>query len=166
MIVGVNYSVRVTTITLAPVRLLAAIDDFINPKVGQPIFGCDTIFDHAAKANQSQYPWAQNVVLVGLPKRVKGRWSCIFLSFCHYVPIKTITVQKPNAKIKAQVAPSQTKPVNCSSLAKHFANVPVFAVIFSWFGNVRVLIYNRSKQHLTPLLFPLNVFPDLHLNFP
>ncbi|WP_419591467.1 hypothetical protein, partial [Thiolapillus sp.] len=39
-------------------RLLIALDDFINPKVGRQIFGCETIFDHAAKANQSRYPWA------------------------------------------------------------------------------------------------------------
>ena len=47
-------------------RLLVALDDFINPKTGRKIFGCSHIFDHAAKANQSKYPWAQNVVLVGL----------------------------------------------------------------------------------------------------
>ena len=47
-------------------RLLVALDDFINPKTGKNIFACSHIFDHAAKANQSKYPWAQNVVLVGL----------------------------------------------------------------------------------------------------
>jgi len=56
-------------------RLLIALDDFINPKVGRQIFGCETIFDHAAKANQSRYPWAQNIVSVGLLKRIKGRWG-------------------------------------------------------------------------------------------
>ena len=54
-------------------RLLLVLDDFINPKTGKNIFGCSNIFDHAAKANQSKYPWAQNVVLVGLLKRIKGR---------------------------------------------------------------------------------------------
>ena len=38
-------------------RLLVALDDYINPKIGKSIFGCETIFDHAAKANQSQYPY-------------------------------------------------------------------------------------------------------------
>ena len=38
-------------------RVLIALDDFINPKVGKNIFGCEAIFDHAAKANQSRYPW-------------------------------------------------------------------------------------------------------------
>ena len=64
-------------------RVLVALDDFINPKVGKNIFGCETIFDHAAKANQSQYPWAQNVVSVGLLKRIKGRWACLFLDFLY-----------------------------------------------------------------------------------
>jgi len=59
-------------------RLLVALDDCINPKIGKNIFGCETIFDHAAKANQSQYPWAQNFVAVGLLKHVKGRWACLF----------------------------------------------------------------------------------------
>ena len=54
-------------------RLLVALDDFINPKTGKKIFGCAHFFDHAAKANQSKYPWAQNVVLIGLLKRIKGR---------------------------------------------------------------------------------------------
>ena len=59
-------------------RLLVALDDSITPKVGKNIFGCDTVFDHAAKANQSRYPWAQNIVSVGLLKLVKGRWACLF----------------------------------------------------------------------------------------
>jgi len=32
-------------------RLLVALDDYINPKIGKNIFGCEMIFDHAAKAN-------------------------------------------------------------------------------------------------------------------
>lgn len=30
-------------------RLLVVLDDFINPKTGQKIFGCANVFDHAAK---------------------------------------------------------------------------------------------------------------------
>jgi len=30
-------------------RLLVALDDYINPKIGKSIFGCETIFDHAPK---------------------------------------------------------------------------------------------------------------------
>ena len=50
-------------------RLLLALDDYINPKTGKKIFGCANIFDHAAKQNQPKYPWAQNVVAVGLLKK-------------------------------------------------------------------------------------------------
>ena len=71
-------------------RLLVALDDFINPKTGRKIFGCSHIFDHAAKANQSKYPWAQNVVLVGLLKRIKGRWACLPLAHRFYLPKKAI----------------------------------------------------------------------------
>ncbi|NNJ83774.1 MAG: hypothetical protein HKP13_02385 [Gammaproteobacteria bacterium] len=63
-------------------RLVLLLDDSINPKVGRKIFGCESIFDHAAKANQSKYPWAQNVVAVGLLKSIKGRcrWRFGFIS--------------------------------------------------------------------------------------
>jgi len=57
-------------------RLLIALDDFINPETGKKIFGCARVFDHAAKLNQSKYPWAQNVVSIGLLKMIKGRWAC------------------------------------------------------------------------------------------
>jgi len=43
-----------------------ALDDFINPKVGRQIFGCETIFDHAAKAIQSRYPWGTEHCLRGV----------------------------------------------------------------------------------------------------
>jgi hypothetical protein len=72
-------------------RLLVALDDFINPKTGRKIFGCSHIFDHAAKNNQSKYPWAQNVVLVGLLKRIKGRLAVCLLptdSTCQKRPLK------------------------------------------------------------------------------
>jgi len=57
------------------------LDDGINPKVGKNIFGCGTIFDHAAKANQFRYPWAQKFDAVGLLKRIKGRWAGLLLDF-------------------------------------------------------------------------------------
>ncbi len=43
-----------------------------------------SIFDHAAKVNQSKYPWSQNVVSIGLIKMVKGRWACLPLAFRFY----------------------------------------------------------------------------------
>ena len=90
-------------------QLLVALDDCIIPKIGNNIFGCETIFYHAAKANQSQYPWAQNFVVVGLLKQVKGRWACLFLDFHFYFAKKTIDAEKATAKIKGAVVPFQTK---------------------------------------------------------
>ena len=45
------------------------------------VFGCQTTFDHAAKANQSRYPWAQTIVTVVLLKVIHGRWSGVPLAF-------------------------------------------------------------------------------------
>jgi hypothetical protein len=36
-------------------RFLVALDDYIDSKIGKNIFGCETIFDHAAKANLSDW---------------------------------------------------------------------------------------------------------------
>ena len=58
-------------------RLTLVVDDYINPKTGTHIFGCDHFFDHAAKQNQSSYPWAQNIVALGLLKKIKGRWASL-----------------------------------------------------------------------------------------
>ena len=120
-------------------RIIVALDDFINPKVGKNIFGCETIFDHAAKANQSTYPWAQNIVSVGLLKKVKGRWACLFLDFRFYLPKKTIEAKKETAMIRGAVVPFQTKLAQAGymliEIANHFSGVPVLAVMDSWFGN-------------------------------
>ena len=120
-------------------RILIALDDFINPKVGSKIFGCETIFDHAAKANQSRYPWAQNVVSVGLLKPIKGRWSCLFLDFRFYLPKKTIVAAKETVKIKGKVVPFQTKLAQAAQMmieiAGYFSTSPLLAVTDSWFGN-------------------------------
>ena len=93
-------------------RLIVALDDYINPKTGTKIFGCAKVFDHAAKQNQSQYPWAQNVVALGLLKVIKGRWACLPLSQRYYFQEKFIiarslvpALNKPDefaAEIKAQ----------------------------------------------------------------
>ena len=47
-------------------RMLLALDDCTNLKVGKKIFACSHVFDHAAKANQSKYPWAQCFTAIGL----------------------------------------------------------------------------------------------------
>ena len=90
-------------------RLLLALDDFINPKTVNKIFGCDQVFDHAAKQNQSKYPWAQNIVAIGLLKMVKGRWACLPLSYRFYHLKKSIeeisrTITGPKIKFKTNLA--------------------------------------------------------------
>ena len=120
-------------------RLLVALDDFINPKTGRKIFGCSHIFDHAAKTNQSKYPWAQNVVLVGLLKRIKGRWACLPLALRFCMPKKAIEAKSANMKIPGKEPLFQTKLDQAAGmliqLAHHFSGVPVMVVCDSWFGN-------------------------------
>lgn len=131
-------------------RLLVALDDFINPKTGRKIFGCAHIFDHAAKANQSKYPWAQNVVLVGLLKRIKGRWACLPLAHKFYLPQKTIASKSDNMDVPGTATAFHTKLEQAAELiirsAHHFAGVPVTVVCDSWFGNDG--LFKPVRKHL------------------
>lgn len=118
-------------------RLLLALDDYINPKTGKKIFACDSFFDHAAKANQSSYPWSQNVVSIGLLKIVKGRWACLPLAFRFYHMQKTIEANK--VKINGKVVPFQTKFEQAvemlTGIENAFPDTPLLIVTDSWFGN-------------------------------
>lgn len=131
-------------------RLLVALDDFINPKTGRNIFGCSHIFDHAAKANQSKYPWAQNVVLVGLLKRIKGRWACLPLAHRFYLPKKAIEAKLDNMMIPSKNVSFQTKLDQAVEmlvqLANHFVGVPLMVVCDSWFGNNG--LFKPLRKHL------------------
>ena len=119
--------------------LILALDDCINTKVGKKIFACETVFDHAAKPNQSKYVWAQNFVCVGLLKMVKGRWACLPLAFLFYIPLKTIVAEKLNAIKSRKVVKFKTKMEQSAQMilkiAHHFSNHPVLVVADSWFGN-------------------------------
>ena len=119
--------------------ILLALDDSMNTKVGKKIFGCETIFDHAAKANQSKYAWAQNFVCVGLLKMVKNRWACLPLAFLFYIPLKTIFAEKINAIKSGKVVKFKTKMEQSAQMilkiANHFSNHPVLVAADSWFGN-------------------------------
>ncbi len=119
--------------------ILLALDDCMNTKVGKKIFGCETVFDHAAKANQSKYAWAQNFVCVGLLKMVKNRWACLPLAFLFYIPLKTIIAEKLNALKSGEIVPFKTKMEQSAQMilkiANHFSNHPVLVVADSWFGN-------------------------------
>jgi len=118
-------------------RLLLALDDCINPKTGKKIFGCDEVFDHAAKQNQSKYPWAQNIVAVGLLKNVKGRWACLPLSYRFYHLKKSIeninrTISGPKIKFKTKLE----QAVNMiTDIAQAFGQSKIVTITDSWFGN-------------------------------
>ena len=58
-------------------RVMVALDDSITTKTGKTIFGCGHFHDHAAKDNQSDYPWSQCILAIGLLKRINGRWACL-----------------------------------------------------------------------------------------
>jgi len=118
-------------------RLLLALDDTINPKTGKKIFGCAPFFDHAAKINQSKYPWSQNIVSIGLLKMVKGRWACLPLAFRFYHMKKTIAAKK--VRIDGKIPPFQTKFEQAiemlPEIAAAFPGTPLLIVTDSWFGN-------------------------------
>jgi len=117
-------------------RLIVALDDSINPKTGRKIFGCYTFFDHAAKQNQSKYPWSQNIVQVGLLKSIKGRWACLPLAFRYY------HLKKELAKCKVMFGKKevvfQSKMEQSVEMIIEIAlayGKPVLAATDSWFGN-------------------------------
>jgi hypothetical protein len=118
-------------------RLLLALDDFINPKTGKKIFGCGKIFDHAAKQNQSRYPWAQNIVAIGLLKIVKGRWACLPLSYRFYHLKKSIEnrkrmLSKPVIKFETKLEQAVDM---ITDIAGAFGQTRILTITDSWFGN-------------------------------
>ena len=129
-------------------RLLLALDDFTNPKVGKKIFGCSHVFDHAAKTNQATYPWAQCVTSIGLLKRIKGRWACMPLAHRFYLPQKSIAAQSENMQLRGKNPIFRTKLEHAaemiSILDKHFTDRPILAVCDSWFGNYGLLAPTRA----------------------
>ena len=131
-------------------RLIVALDDFINPKIGRKIFGCSHIFDHAAKSNQSRYPWAQNVVFIGLLKSIKGRWACLPLAHRFYLPQKAINSKLNNMKIAGETPSFKTKLEQSVDilvqLAHHFKEARILCVCDSWFGNNG--LFKPARKHL------------------
>ena len=117
-------------------RVLVALDDYINPKVGKEIFGCHRFFDHAAKQNQSRYPWAQNIVAAGLLAKIKGRWACLPLATRFYHPKKAIEareiqVGKDNVTFQTKLEQAVEMLVEIYSTY----HAPILGIADSWFGN-------------------------------
>ena len=153
-------------------RLLLALDDCINPKTGKKIYGCDKVFDHAAKQNQSKYPWAQNIVAIGLLKIVKGRWACLPLSWRFYHLKKSI--EKINRSINGPKVVFETKLAQAvemiTDIAEAFGQTRIVTITDSWFGNNGLFkpLHNRlgSRFHMVSRLRSNNnVFqlPGRHL---
>ena len=118
-------------------RLIVALDDYLNPKTGKKIFGCAKMFDHAAKQNQSRYPWAQNVVAIGLLKVIKGRWTCLPLSQRYYFPKDEISKSKPTFKsVEISFQNKHHQAVEMLAVVgKVFPQQGILVVADSWFGN-------------------------------
>jgi hypothetical protein len=118
-------------------RLIVALDDYINPKTGKKIFACAKVFDHAAKQNQSRYPWAQNIVAIGLLKMIKGRWACMPLNQRYYLPKKEIKQKQP--AFKGKKIDFQSKHIQAVEMlgrvAVEFPLSSILVVTDSWFGN-------------------------------
>jgi len=118
-------------------KLIVALDDYINPKTGKKVFGCSHIFDHAAKLNQSKYPWAQNIVSIGLLKVIKGRWAFLPLNFRFYHLKKVIEQNKPmvgkkEIQFKTKLQQSADMIIE---IAKAFPKEKLLTVTDTWFGN-------------------------------
>ena len=118
-------------------RLLLALDDYINPKTGKKIFGCANVFDHAAKQNQSKFPWAQNIVAVGLLKVIKGRWACLPLSYRFYHLKKSVDCingghSGPELTFESKL---EQAAAMVTAMANVFTSAHITVVTDSWFGN-------------------------------
>ena len=132
-------------------RLLVALDDSINTKTGKSIFACSRLFDHAAKANQSRYPWAQNVVMLGLLTKIQGRWSCVPLAFRFYLTLayckKWIAGElpklPPNEKVRFRTKLEQA--VQMLATLPEIFHQPILVVADSWFGNRGLLKPGRKE---------------------
>ena len=118
-------------------KLLLALDDYINPKTGKKIFGCGKVFDHAAKQNQSRYPWAQNIVAIGLLKIVKGRWACLPLNYRFYHLKKSI--ENTKRMLSKPVIEFETKLDQAvhmiTDIAETYGQTSILTITDSWFGN-------------------------------
>ena len=151
-------------------RLLLALDDSINPKTGKKIFACQKTFDHAAKTNQTRWPWAQTIVTVGLLKQIHGRWTCLPLAFAFYLRRNSLEKGCIRVRRKAVVFGSKfAQAVELiGRLGRVFADAPILVVADSWFGNNGLLKPLRDclgeRAHLLSRLrvnAVLYAFPEL-----
>jgi hypothetical protein len=119
-------------------RVLLALDDSTTPKTGKKIFGCEHFFDHAAKHNQSKYPWAQCFVQIGLLKFVHTRWAFLPLLSKFYHSIKAVSTDKFYSKIEQACQMILT--------ISTWTKSPLLVVMDTWFGNGK--LYLPLKKEL------------------
>jgi hypothetical protein len=153
-------------------RLVLVLDDSINPKTGSKVFACQRSFDHAAKTNQSAFPWAQTIVTLGLLKVIHGRWCCLPLAFAFYLRKATLALRCVRIRGRALTFESKfTQAVRLiRSLAGVFPRAPILVVTDSWFGNNGLLKPLRralgSRAHLLSRLRVNAVLHDLPVAVP
>ena len=117
-------------------KILVALDDYLNPKTGKKIFGCHRFFDHAAKQNQSRYPWAQNIVAAGLLLKVKDRWACLPVAHRFYHPKDELKKQEIRVgKDKLDFQTKLDQSVDMLTEIHRSYKRPILCVADSWFGN-------------------------------
>jgi SRSO17 transposase len=128
-------------------RVLVAIDDCINPKVGKKIYACHRFFDHAAKQNQSKYPWAQNIVMAGLLTKIKNRWASLPLAFRFYQPLKEL--KNKDIRVGKEQVVFKSKLEQATDMLVEIHNdfdEPIIGVTDSWFGNDGLFGPARKKM--------------------
>ena len=79
------------------------------PKTGSKVIACQDTFDRAAKTNQSQGPWAQSIVTVGLLKISHGGRCCLPLTFAFYFRCQTLHTRSIRVR-------GQTQVLTCSAV--------------------------------------------------
>jgi hypothetical protein len=150
-------------------RLVFGLDDTVNAKTGKHIFACQRTFDHAAKANQTRWPWAQTIVTLGLLTPIHGRWGCVPLASAFYLRRQTLSLGC--VRLRGRALRFADKFAQATALiapvAAVFVGVPVLVVTDSWFGNnglfkpLRAALGGRvhllSRLRVTAALFALPV---------
>lgn len=133
-----KFVFKLISSTLTHNRLIVAVDDSTTPKSGKEIFGCEHFFDHAAKHNQSKYPWSQCFVQLGLLKFIHTRWAFLPLLTQFYHSINKAAADCFNSKIS----------LACQMIFKlsTWTKAPILIVTDSWFGNGK--LYNALKDEL------------------
>jgi hypothetical protein len=129
-------------------RLITALDDSTTPKSGKEIFGCEHFFDHAAKHNQSKYPWSQCFVQLGLLKFIHTRWAFLPFLTRFYHSVGKVAGGCFNSKIT----------LACQMILKlsTWTKAPILVVTDSWFGNGQLYLPLKtelgSRVHVLTML--------------